>query len=222
MEEPDYRKALEEARNVTKDLARDGRPATLEAYWEVCCGDVLVAEDNLKSQDKTWENASLVKEFLDIARYLEGYDHMLDNLYYAASRIKEVITDHPRLRLETLKFLQIILHRIESQCDGELSQSEDIQKEISIYQHNIICADKNDFENIQQIRHLKQDPVEWSSKYENIIDEADRKIYSLLKDHPRGMGFCFAYWYTKEKILREEYDIEWKSPAKMNPRIIFD
>lgn len=222
MEEPDYRKALEEARNVTKDLARDGRPATLEAYWEVCCGDVLVAEDNLKSQDKTWENASLVKEFLDIARYLEGYDHMLDNLYYAASRIKEVITDHPRLRLETLKFLQIILHRIESQCDGELSQSEDIQKEISIYQHNIICADKNDFENIQQIRHLKQDPVEWSSKYENIIDEADRKIYSLLKEHPRGMGFCFAYWHTKEKILREEYDIEWKSPAKMNPRIIFD
>ena len=217
-----YRKELAKARNVVKELPRDGRQATLEAYWEVCCGDVLLAEENLRKQVNVWENTSLVKEFLDIASYLEGYDHMLDPLYAAVSRIKDVLPDHPRLQLETLKFMQHILHRIESQCDAELCQSEDMQKEISIYRHNITCADKNDFENIQQIRHLKQDPVEWSSKYENIIDEANRKIYSLLEGHPRVMGFCFTYWHAKKQILREEYGIEWKSPEMMNPNVIFD
>ena len=103
-----------------------------------------------------------------------------------------------------------------------ISKAEDIQKEISIYRHNIICADNNAFADIEQIGDLKQDPIEWSADYENIIDEANRKIYSLLEGHPRVMGFCFTYWHAKKQILREEYGIEWKSPEMMNPNVIFD
>ncbi|MBO8480519.1 MAG: hypothetical protein IAB76_05375, partial [Bacteroidetes bacterium] len=46
----DLRKALVDARLAVKDLPRTGNGDTIEAYWEVCCGDVLVAEENLREQ----------------------------------------------------------------------------------------------------------------------------------------------------------------------------
>ena len=48
----DIRKELKEARKAIEDLPRDGKANTLDAYWEVCCGDVLVAEENLRNQDR--------------------------------------------------------------------------------------------------------------------------------------------------------------------------
>lgn len=39
-----YREELEKAREAVKGLKRDGYGSTIDAYWEVCCGDVLVAE----------------------------------------------------------------------------------------------------------------------------------------------------------------------------------
>ena len=75
-----YREELEKAREAVKGLKRDGCGSTIDAYWEVCCGDVLVAEENLREQTREWENSSLAEEFLDIATYLEGYDHMLEHL----------------------------------------------------------------------------------------------------------------------------------------------
>ena len=73
----DIRKELKEARKAIEGLPRDGKANTLDAYWEVCCGDVLVAEENLRNQDREWENTSLAEELLGIGRYLEGYDHLL-------------------------------------------------------------------------------------------------------------------------------------------------
>lgn len=62
-----YRDELDKARKAVDGLARDGMSTTIDAYWEVCCGDVLVAEENMRNQRRTWENASLAKELLDIA-----------------------------------------------------------------------------------------------------------------------------------------------------------
>ena len=69
---------------------------------------------------------------------------------------------------------------------------------------------------------MKRDTIEWSLDYESVIDEVNKKIYSLLEGHPRGMGFCFAYWSTKAQVLKEDYGIEWRSPAIMNPGVMFD
>ena len=81
---------------------------------------------------------------------------------------------------------------------------------------------KGRFDKIFFKGYLKRDPIEWSEKYEKIIDEANKKIYALLEDYPRGMGFCLAYWSVKEKVLREDYGVKWKSPVIMNPGVIFD
>ncbi len=217
-----YREELERARKNLEGLARDGKSETLDAYWEVCCGDVLVAEDCVENGDREWEVAALAKDFLDTAKYLEGYDHMLDNLYLAVSRMITILTDHPRLKLELLEFELLLIRRIESYTGHELDEGEDVMEQIGLYRRNIDRADRGDFDEIEQIGHLKIDPIEWSAWYERIIDDANRKIYALLSGETRGMGFCFAYWHAKEKVLREHYGIKWDSPAIMNPSVLFD
>ena len=50
---------------------------------------------------------------------------------------------------------------------------------------------------------------------ENILEEE-------FKDYPQGMGFCHIYWRRKKQLLKELYDIDWKTPAELNPHIKFD
>lgn len=218
----DYKKELEQARNHAVQCGRNGTKTSLEAHWEVCCDDVLCAEENLRNQNGTWENASLARELLDIAHYLEGYDNMLDNLYAAVRRMRNALSDHPRLTIELLELERTVIMRIEALCDHELDAAEDVEAELSRYRHNVACADKGCFDAIVNMGHLKSDPIEWSAAYEDIIDEADRKTYALLENHPRGMGFCLAYWNAKAQVLKTYYGIDWKSPAAMNPRVMFD
>lgn len=217
-----YREELENAREAVKGLKRDGYGSTIDAYWEVCCGDVLVAEENLRKQSREWENSSLAKEFLDIATYLEGYDHMLERLYSAVSRMVDTIFERPRLKLKLLDFELMVLRRIEAQTGHDMSICEHVSNELSFYYRNIKYADSGDFASIEQRGNLKHDPIEWSAEYEHIIDDVEKKVGELLSNEPRGMGFCFSYWNTKANVLSEYYGIEWRSPAIMNPGVIFD
>ena len=204
-----YREELEKAREAVKGLKRDGYGSTIDAYWEVCCGDVLVAEENLRKQSREWENSSLAKEFLDIATYLEGYDHMLERLYSAVSRMVDTIFERPRLKLKLLDFELMVLRRIEAQTGHDMSICEHVSNELSFYYRNIKYADSGDFASIEQRGNLKHDPIEWSAEYERIIDDVEKKVGELLSDEPRGMGFCFSYWNTKANVLSEYYGIEW-------------
>lgn len=70
-------------------------------------------------------------------------------------------------------------------------------------------------------KFLKFDPIcrteMWEENYCRWEQECDRR----LGDTPRGMGFCFEYWSTFAAVLAEE-GVEWKSPSRMNPRVMFD
>ncbi len=70
-------------------------------------------------------------------------------------------------------------------------------------------------------KHLLFDPVERTEQYENVIQEVEAECNAALEGTPRGMGFCFAYWSEKSRILAG-HGIEWRSPAVMNPRVMFD
>ena len=203
------------------------RPGRLPKVWYGTAAHLMrtgrsAAGMSLWQRDREWENASLAREFLDIADYLESYDVMLDRLDAAASRMTDAISDHPSLKLRLLEFRLLVLNRIESMCGHETSLSEYLESDIGTYRHNIECADNGDFGNIRQTGHLKSDPVEWTSEYESVIDEVLKKVSARLKGHPRGMGFCHAFWYAKAAVLREDYGIEWRSPAVMNPGTMFD
>ena len=69
---------------------------------------------------------------------------------------------------------------------------------------------------------LKHDPIEDTAQFKAIIKDVEKELDELLKDKPRAMGFCHIYWYEKKRILKEKYGIDWKSPALMNPHVMFD
>ena len=68
-------------------------------------------------------------------------------------------------------------------------------------------------------RNLKNDPVEMSKEYLDVIDEVEEKIEKNRKSF--GMGSCHEYWELKERFLLEK-GIKWRSPAILNPRVLFD
>jgi len=79
--------------------------------------------------------------------------------------------------------------------------------------------DKMFKERMNRRRNLKNDPVEMSKEYLDVIDEVEEEIEKNRKCY--GMGSCHEYWALKERFLIEK-GIKWKSPAILNPRVMFD
>lgn len=69
---------------------------------------------------------------------------------------------------------------------------------------------------------LKVDPVEYTWEWENVFYQVEDQLDLLLADVPRGMGFCHHYWRAKEDLLKDFYNIKWRSPSMMNPEVMFD
>lgn len=221
-EELDYRKELKKARAAIKNMPLRGYPNEIEAYMEVVYALVLLAEQDLSEQDNEWEIASLARDYLDIARQLEQFDHVVSTLYTATDRMLNTVSGHPRLQAELLRFKILVLQRGCELSGHESSLEDDLRNNLDAIEHNIALADAGRLNEITSTTHLRHDPVEWTARWEEIIDEADHKVFDELADMPRGMGFCHAFWPTRAKVLRRDYGIEWRSPAVMNPRVMFD
>ena len=214
----EYRRVLDLAESKPLEKTAEA----LDLYYDVCCGCVLVAEASLREQEDEWEIASLCRMLLKYAAWLEEFDHMLDSAYSVVSRFEDCLMDHPRLKLRLLELELTIVRRIEALHNHDLSYAENLEREISRHKRNIHFADNDQLDSIEQTGYgLKKDPVEWTARWEEVIDEADRMAEEKLKGYPRGMGFCFSYWHEREKALRQ-FGIEWRSPAEMNPRVRFD
>ena len=69
---------------------------------------------------------------------------------------------------------------------------------------------------------IRNDPVEHTEKYQKILIGLEAKIEEELRGEPMGDGFCYQYWNTKKKILKEDYGIRWDSPSALNPETMFD
>lgn len=73
-----------------------------------------------------------------------------------------------------------------------------------------------------EIGHLRKDPVEYSMGWEEIYYDVEDELERRFANVPRHMGFCFRYWSAEKELLMEKYNIEWRSPSQMNPRVMFD
>lgn len=194
----------------------------LDACMDICYADVLLAESNLRENRGLWEIAGLTRELISQADFLEGYDHLLDGLYSVCSRMADCLSGHPRLMVQLLRLERQILYRIESLSGHELGITEDLGREISDLEYNIYVADRGEFDLLKADgRHLKYDPVEWTAKWEEVIDEVDKAVEKELEGMPRGMGFCFAFWSARSAELAK-HGVEWRSPGVMNPEVMFD
>jgi hypothetical protein len=68
---------------------------------------------------------------------------------------------------------------------------------------------------------LRVDPVEKNPKYK----DAFKTVEELVKKEIGAggyMGYCHKYWHYKKKYLKELFNIDWKSPAELNPDTKFD
>lgn len=73
--------------------------------------------------------------------------------------------------------------------------------------------------------NIKYDLIEDTKEYKEIVNELEKKIDSmmtLLNVSRDVAGACHIYWNIKKNILKEDYNMEWKSPSELNPDIIFD
>ena len=69
---------------------------------------------------------------------------------------------------------------------------------------------------------IKTDPVEATDAFLKIryqAEEATDAIVSNAKEN--DLPFCSLYWNTKKSVLKDNFGIEWKTPAEMNPNIRF-
>ena len=63
---------------------------------------------------------------------------------------------------------------------------------------------------------IKNDPVEKTEEYLAVIDKVEEKI-----DKAKQMNFCLEKWDLKAQFLFE-FGILWRSPAQLNPGVMFD
>lgn len=65
--------------------------------------------------------------------------------------------------------------------------------------------------------------VDKCKDYLDIKEQLDIEIKKEIGDKlDYGLGYCHLYWETKKRILKEKYNIEWLSPAELNPMVCFD
>lgn len=64
------------------------------------------------------------------------------------------------------------------------------------------------------------DPIEDDPSLQAILAESSALAEAEVPD--TGMGWCHSLWEAKQRILRNRYNVEWFSPADMNPEIIYD
>ena len=189
--------------------------------WQTCMECVIGAEERLRNQENEWEIAGIVLTYLKAANDLLSIQMKFNELYSANNRMLDVLYDHPRLKLRLMQCQLDTLNEIEIQENHELGLTMDLEEEIFEQERNIRLADEGKLDEIPQKGHLKHDPVEWTSRYEEVIDEVERELEEELKDEPRYMGFCFAYWSAKKAALARR-GVKWRSPNQMNPGVIFD
>lgn len=194
----------------------------LDKYARLCNEYPRQAEQIVQNQEDPTPITLMAREVLDEIRAYQDGTEGGEYLCVAAMRMADWLTDHPRLALQlkeaALEKMQQVEHLLDDE-DHELR--ENLRQQADTLRANIQAADEKRWDDIILSGHLKHDPVEWTQAYEELIDDAEKEVYEHLKDVPRGMGFCFAYWAAKRDALVKR-GIEWKSPARMNPGVLFD
>ena len=170
-----------EHKTLLSRLAKN--PNDMEARADLLRCNCLWAEENIKGNKNTWQNANLIREVLQYGPLLleTGEMSMYDLVYKTCDRIKRTIFSHPRLSVKILELEREALYRIEAETGHELGITEDVQHEISLLGTNIWYADRGEYDKIKDEGHLKHDPVEWTARWEEVIDEPEAKAYARLQ-----------------------------------------
>jgi len=79
--------------------------------------------------------------------------------------------------------------------------------------------------NVKTVPYTSPDGTEvGANELGETIEAARKEAYLQLAHHPgRDQdGFCHILWDTQKHILKSKYHIDWKTPAELNPGIMYD
>ena len=172
--------------------------------------------NNYNTFGDIWKNIELGKQAFAIMKslppILEGeFDTLVDKadlLSQMLDQMNEIST--PRFCIEVREYMHLLNPDDEENIKTLVMLNDYINPTLTMEEY---C--------IKYKKHLKFDPVERSQEWGEVIYLVEKECDEILKDEPRGMGFCFMYWSAMEKVLAK-YGINWKSPAVMNPGVLFD
>lgn len=63
---------------------------------------------------------------------------------------------------------------------------------------------------------IKHDPVEETDEYKAVVDDVEQMAEALVNQDIRYGRFHFVE-LEKKRILKEKYNIDWKTTEEMNP-----
>lgn len=63
---------------------------------------------------------------------------------------------------------------------------------------------------------IKHDPIEDTEEFQAVIDEVNKEAESLVESDIR-LGRYYFVEKEKKRILKEKYNIDWKTTDEMNP-----
>lgn len=198
-----------------------------DSYQEELQRIVEIAERVIQSRDNALiphRNIPLVQEAFEIFRSLPDYIEGELTPYLKISYLEQLIDElneynSPRMLIQMREYQLALFDQVdESQIDG--ISAEDIRESLQKLKDYIDESISMEEFCQKYSRHLKFDPVERSERWEEIIYEVSEKAIEECGE-PGYMGYCFGYWQALSSIL-SSYGIEWKSPQRMNPRVMFD
>lgn len=173
---------------------------------------------------RMWKNIPLAKECVQLLKDIEDPEETPMGKALACEAIVAQLPEYdvPRLVLSILHYKLQLVKESEEQDPERYPTEEEVSSEIQRLS-DYIDTDRLSADAFREKynRHLKTDPVERTPEWEENYYEVEQECDSRLKDIPRGMGFCHAYWPTLRAVLAER-GIEWHSPSELNPRVMFD
>jgi hypothetical protein len=64
----------------------------------------------------------------------------------------------------------------------------------------------------------RQDVEVWYQQRQEYLAASSPAVAGVLAAR---RGWCYRYWARVKELMRERHNIDWKTPAEMNPGIIF-
>ena len=71
---------------------------------------------------------------------------------------------------------------------------------------------------------LYYDPIEEDPRYAEVFSKIDAEVNEALGITSKGggRGYIHVIWETKKRLLKHKYNIDWRTPAELNPHVMFD
>lgn len=173
---------------------------------------------------RMWKNIPLAQECIMLLKEMDDREESPRSKAMACNAICDQLPEYdvPRFVLGILLYEREQLEQSGEVGNDDCPTLKDVDYDIQRL---------NDYIDIEHVsmeeflkrhqRHLKFDPVERTSQWEEIYYDVEQECDLRLGDIPHGMGFCFSYWSTLRQVLAER-GISWRSPHEMNPGVMFD